>query len=85
MIIVSRDLVDDLHLLQIGKVSIHRTLRQSRSTLQKFRNGCRAPELQEQVDQLTSASGIHPTGLSQSLRHLVVHRLAVCLHCDERT
>ncbi len=85
VVVVTRNLVDDPHSFQVGKVSIHRALGQSRSSFQQLRHRRWATKSQKEIDQLSSASRVHQTGLSQSLRHLVVHRLAVCLHCDERT
>lgn len=84
-VVVTRNLVDDLHSFQVGKVSIHRALGQSRSSFQQLRHRRWASELQQEIDQLSSASRVHQTGLAKSLSNLVVDRLAMRLHCDERT
>jgi hypothetical protein len=85
MVVVTRNLVDDLHLLQVGQVSIHRALGQSRSSFQQLRHRRWATKSQKEIDQLSSASRVHQTGLAKSLSNLVVDRLAMRLHCDERT
>lgn len=85
VVIVPRHSVDDLHRLQVGQVSIHRALGQSGSSFQQFWNRGRAPELQEEIDELSSTGRVHQTGSTKSLSDLIVDRIALRLHRDERT
>ena len=59
VIVASRNSMHDTGLFEVGQVAVNRTLREFGTMLHQLRHARRMADVEQRVDELSSAAGVH--------------------------
>ena len=85
VIVAARNFVHHPGTLEVGKVPIYRALRQLRPMLYELRHAGRMPDVQQGINELSSAACIDEVPGTQTATNFGVNTVVCTRHRDERT
>lgn len=85
MVLATGDSMDDPRVLQVTEVAVHGALGEARSLLQQLGHARWSAEVDEQIDELSSATRVRQSGCTKPIGDSLMDRLVGTRHVHERT